>query len=1129
MTVLPSSSSAAHAAPSGTSGAGAPRVTPAVVLGRVARLRRGGNGDHSDHGGQPRVLLVRARPEWSGPADLDLGGRLVRVVACVSPLAVLEEVVRWTHAPVEDGWLVLLTDADEGSLGDSLLAQVHRQRVDVIEPWLAVLEDFGATQADPRLRGSEYRWVAPALLEARPAAGWPRRPGGLLGREDALAELAAARLGLTELGLGAADLDIATLLRWTTTPGATAALGRLGADERAGLTRYLVERTGRAGQALFTLTAAGNGDRALALGLVCDCLWPRSRPGHRGSAEPPAGTSGAGAGGGSGVGTDAVERVVERARVRVERYFGDVRLDDTTMRAFADAVREVVTTALLTARPGAGRLGLDAAGARGVAEDASATLHPEDGVPALLDTADRLLGDLDARAAGAASDLLRSGFDHRLGVVAAAVRDSLTVAQSGVHRSLLAGAARDVMAAVGSLRGHLLAGLDRPEVERAAMAARLVGWLATQPTGSLTATATGSPATGSPTTGVPAGPTSLAAALDAHLDDGAWADVALSHLAAGTPAPAVGSVYRDLYLVAARRRRALDATFARLLAQWTTTGRSAPAGSAGSAGPLCVEEVLDRVVRPAVTARGGRVLLLVLDGMSAAVAAQLAAELRRERWEECDPLGLPVAEPTDPARRRAALAVLPTVTTTSRTSLFAGRLVTGDKTTEKAEFENHPRWGRRPARLFHHADLAGAPGVALDGELTDALTSEIPLVAVVINTIDDTLDRGRPHDDGGWSLADVGRLRAVLGYARTAGRAVILTSDHGHVVDHRAERLDPAADADILSARHRACGPGEGEGAAAEVLLAGPRVLSPDGRIVALWDPDTHYLSRRGGYHGGASPAEVTVPVLAFLPFRLSAASTSRHLPPGWRPLPDQRPRWWSLETTDLLGNLDGLAGGDTVLVGRPTAASTASAPVSAAAGSTAANSGTDATMALPRKRRRPAEEQTGPALFDLPAEAAGGPVAHPGADPAPGGSAVPGRAPADDTAVTGAGAGADAGAGAAGRAGAGDGSTDPIDFLVAGLLASELFRSQLDGLARKVPVEKVEAAVRALLGANGTLATSVVAEQAGERAVRAGGFAVTLRRLFNIDNYPVLEPIDDGHTLRLNVDLLRTQFGLTP
>ncbi|WP_322749521.1 MULTISPECIES: BREX-2 system phosphatase PglZ [unclassified Frankia] len=1029
-------------------------MTPAVVLGRVARLRRAA---HSDHGGAPHVLLVRAQPDWPASGELDAGGQPVRVVPCVSPLAVLEEVTRWARDPVDDGWLVLLTDADEETLGDSVLAQVYRQRIDVIEPWLAVMEDFGATQADPRLRAPEYRWVAQALMEARPPAGWPRRPGGLLSRENALAELAAVRLGLTELGLGAADLDIATLLRWTTAPGATEALRRLGDDERAGLTAYLVERTGRAGRALFTLVNAGNGERALAIGLVCDCLWPRHARDTTGMPAPVA----------------ADVAAVERAKVRVERYFGDVRLDDATMRAFADTVHEVVATALAAARPGASRLGLDPAGA------ASATLHPEDALPALLDGAERLLDNVDARAAGAVSDVLRAGFDHRLAAVAATVRDVVTVAESGVDRTLLGQAARDVVTAVGSLREHLLAGVYRPEVERAAMAARLVGWLAAQPTGSLTA---GRPAGGQCPGRERAGePTTLAGALDAHLDDGAWADIALGHLAAGDPAPAIGAAYSDLYRVAAWRRRALDAAFAQLLARWTVTARpagmAAPDGTAAPDGPLCVEEILDRVVAPVVTARGGRALLVVLDGMSAAVAAQLAAELRRDRWEECDPLGSLGDKPAGPARRRAAVAVLPTVTATSRTSLLAGRLLTGDKAKEKAEFEGHPRWGKRATRLFHHSDLAGPPGAALDGELTDALTSDTPLVAVVVNTIDDTLDKGRQRDDDGWSLADVGRLRTVLAYARTAGRAVILTSDHGHVVDHRAKALVAA---DAASARHRVPGSGDGESGDGEsgdgeVALAGPRVLAPGGRIVALWDPALRYLGRKGGYHGGASPAEVTVPVLAFLPFRLSAASTSRDLPPGWRPLPDQRPRWWSLESTDLLG---GLGGGDTVLVGRRAV----TAPAEEAG---------KATL-LPRKRRKPAEEQTGPALFELPAEAAAGPAAA-----------------------------------AAAAATAGN-REDPVDLLVAGLLASELFRSQLDGLARKVPVEKVEAAVRALLGANGTLATSVVAERAGERPARAGGFAVTLQRLFNIDNYPVLEPIDDGHTLRLNADLLRAQFGLT-
>ena len=42
----------------------------------------------------------------------------------------------------------------------------------------------------------------------------------------------------------------------------------------------------------------------------------------------------------------------------------------------------------------------------------------------------------------------------------------------------------------------------------------------------------------------------------------------------------------------------------------------------------------------------------------------------------------------------------------------------------------------------------------------------------------------------------------------------------------------------------------------------------------------------------------------------------------------------------------------------------------------------------------------------------------------------------------------------------------------------------------------------------------------------RARGFITTLQLIFNVDNYPVLSVIDDGRTVRLDVALLREQFG---
>src|SRR5262249_8866256 len=140
------------------------------------------------------------------------------------------------------------------------------------------------------------------------------------------------------------------------------------------------------------------------------------------------------------------------------------------------------------------------------------------------------------------------------------------------------------------------------------------------------------------------------------------------------------------------------------------------------------------------------------------------------------------------------------------------------------------------------------------------IASDRPVVAVVINTVDDALGPGREAEETGWELSRLGPLRTLLRHARNAGRAVILTSDHGHVLDHDGQLRTPGEPA---KARHRdgitTVGPGE-------VELAGPRVVTDTHRIVALWDTQIRYRHRKAGYHGGASLAEVTIPLLAYAP-----------------------------------------------------------------------------------------------------------------------------------------------------------------------------------------------------------------------------------------------------------------------
>jgi hypothetical protein len=771
-------------------------IPPAALEQRVAQVLQ---RSRDRHGRLPaRVLLVRAAPVWEGAASFQAGEWTVRVVACVSPLAVLEQVT--AHAVADDASvLVVLTDREDGELGNGVLSQVLGQQALTVEPWSLVLDSFGAQRLDPRLL--REGWTAEALVDAMPPSGWPQLSGSVLNRDVALRHLAVRRLGLERLNLSAEDLDAQTLLRWSALPGALESFARLRADERQGLARWLIELTGRAATALFALADAGRGSDALALGLVCGALW-----------------------------APAAQGTTERSQGRVDRYFGDAHLDDDVVRAFADVAEEVVTGLLE-----------ESAGSRPAAVQAGRLVH------SVLDRAGELLVQLGVEDAARFSDVLRAGFEHRVGVAAAALRAWL----DGRDRAGASAALADAVAALGR---HRLAGVEpqRHRVERVRMAQRLVQWLGRSVDE----------------------PSSVGDGIDRQVAEWGWVDRALGHVWIGEDVnPELRAAYRVLYERASERRRRLDGAFATRLGAWTAAG--APPGQM-----LTVESVLPRVLARLVVAGRRPALLLVLDGMSAAVAAELAEELSEQRWDEYDPLGN--GEPLQPVRRRAVVAALPTVTTVSRMSLFSAELREGGQDDERKAFEGHRLWGGRKVRLFHGDAVRGRAGEVLAGELQQALADTDTLVAVVLNTIDDALDHGREGLDAGWRVADIGPLRELLDFARSTGRAVLIVSDHGHVLEHGGE-LRRARD--FLSARHRGGGDPAGEG---EVELAGPRVVAPGGRVVMLWDPRLRYAPRRAGYHGGASLAEVAIPLLAFLPLGAEA-------PRDWRPLADQQPAWWPL------------------------------------------------------------------------------------------------------------------------------------------------------------------------------------------------------------------------------------------
>jgi hypothetical protein len=347
-------------------------------------------------------------------------------------------------------------------------------------------------------------------------------------------------------------------------------------------------------------------------------------------------------------------------------------------------------------------------------------------------------------------------------------------------------------------------------------------------------------------------------AVESYVADGGFTDWARATLIEGDTDEALVAGYARLARLTAESRRVEDERFAKLLANW------APAAATTERAVL-IEDLLDVIVRPLV-AGGAKVLLVVLDGMSHVVFRALLADLAARGWAE---LGQ-----GDGGRRPAVIAAFPTVTEVCRTSLLAGRLLAGSQVDEKLQFP----LALPGARLFHKNDLLAGAGAALPAAVLEALdqASGADVVGVVINAIDDHLLKGdQVRVD--WTADTVSPLSWVL--QEGAGRIVVLTADHGHVPETgTTARVGDAGE----RWRTLEAGPVRDD----EVELTGPRVLLGAGHVVAPWVDDVRYsASKRQGYHGGASPREVVVP--------LAVLTNGMPPPQGWMDVPTVRPAWW--------------------------------------------------------------------------------------------------------------------------------------------------------------------------------------------------------------------------------------------
>ena len=456
----------------------------------------------------------------------------------------------------------------------------------------------------------------------------------------------------------------------------------------------------------------------------------------------------------------------------------------------------------------------------------------------VLHRADVLLKELRIGEFAHLSDWSMLGLDQRMGAygealvahAAAPTEASLAEVEHRANRAL----------------GHALLGPPAQRKDSIEMARRLARWLMC-------------PAPIS---------TTVPGVLSWQADEGAFVDWARFRLLGGDELRELSAAYGVLRSAVIKRRNALAQRFAKLLQQ------SNAQVLAGDQRVIPVEKVLDQVLGPLAVQHP--VLLLVMDGLSASIFRELFARIGTLGWTEL--------VPSEQARPMVGMAALPTVTEVSRASLLCGRLTLGASAQEKTGFARHaallgPSSASAPPKLFHKADLADETNLsqAVRAAISDTAQR---VVGVVYNAVDDHLS-GPDQLHQRWALEDLRLLLPLLREAREARRLVLVTADHGHLLEDGTEQLSGAE-----SDRWR---PGTTATSPHEVALSGGRVVTLDGTnaVVCLWGESTRYTGRKNGYHGGVSPQELTVPLSVLAPVNINVM--------GWQPVAPVQPDWWDL------------------------------------------------------------------------------------------------------------------------------------------------------------------------------------------------------------------------------------------
>ncbi len=469
----------------------------------------------------------------------------------------------------------------------------------------------------------------------------------------------------------------------------------------------------------------------------------------------------------------------------------------------------------------------------------------KDTISEIQERLDSILKDIGIRDYAYLSSVSHLGFEQRIVNFAKGVTNHLKSKKMNNFKPLYQ--------LLTFSEAHFSAGKSPKRVDRMKMAFRLLKWLSIENTKQKKTSMNFSDLSAN------------------YLKDMGFVDHARDSIRTGDECRELSQAYKSILNQVQLIREIWNKDFAESLKKWTEFEPK-------SDGLIKIEDFLKKILAP--IAKDHRLLFIVLDGMSMSVFSELKDDLIwNNSWTEIIPEGWVYPKPV--------IAVLPTITETSRRSLFCGKLTANPKDDEIKGFENNS--------VLKEAAGAVTPKLFLKGEISDTdkhlsetLRNEIystrrKVVGTVINAVDDSL-YSNDQISLSWRVEKIPILSQLLYAARESGRVVIITSDHGHILDYHTKLYNYES-----GERWR---PYDGKINDGEILVQGSRVLKPEnGRMVAPYTETIRYGKKKNGYHGGVTPQEVVIPYTIM---------KWQQIEKGWKGVPYFLPEWWDAGMDDV-------------------------------------------------------------------------------------------------------------------------------------------------------------------------------------------------------------------------------------